>query len=185
MSRIKETTAPSNFRSPFVDLGNNGVLSSHGQRLITLMWEATLKKGGNLDSADQQIEVINNSIATMNASLASINSSLEFITSKNTMQDARLKNIEQSVIDIAEALDLLSIAYAAHALDSNAHGSNGAIVGFNDLAAVGSVGLVEQTSAVADISVSPSGTDAGDITALANKVNEVLLAMRTSGQLDT
>lgn len=73
-----------------------------------------------------------------------------------------------------------------HIAASGAHGATGDVVGTGDTASTTTAGVVLQAAAVTDLAqtISDPPTQA-DVQALSDKVDELLAAMRTAGQLET
>lgn len=88
------------------------------------------------DVAQNTSDIIKNQtdINTNNTSIAAINADLVIITN--------------DISTLAADLALVSASLASHVTQMTAHGSNGDIVGFNDLAGPALAGLVEQASDV-------------------------------------
>jgi len=129
------------------------------------LYVRTSYKGGNaidnnLESLDDVIRQVNENVEAIEANRLSIIENAEAIqknsddiaqNSEDILQNALA--IAQNASDIAanaDAILLLANSLDSHINATEAHGSNGSVVGFNDLANESTVGLVLRMAEIAD-----------------------------------
>jgi len=132
-------------------IDQNGLMNRAWSVWFRDLYRRVAYKGGN--SIDENIEDIDDLIAAVESNIIAIAENKQAI-------DINTQAIAQNVIDIAQnsddieaneiAIDQLTISLNAHISQSQAHGSNGDIVGFNDTANESTVGLVKRMALIAD-----------------------------------
>lgn len=146
-------------------IDNNGLMERAWAVWFRDLYRRVAYKGGN--SIDENIQDINDLVAAVEANIIAIAANKEAIETNalaiaqnaediaaNT--EAIIQNalaIAQNTADIsanAAAIVLLANSLDSHVNASQAHGSNGDIVGFNDLADESTVGLVKRMALIAD-----------------------------------
>ena len=146
-------------------IDQNGLMARAWSVWFRDLYRRVAYKGGN--SIDDNIEDIDELVAAVEENIISIAANKEAIEENalaiaqnaediaaNT--DAIIQNalaIAQNASDIAAnaaAIVLLANSLDAHVNASQAHGSNGDIVGFNDTATESTVGLVARMASIAD-----------------------------------
>lgn len=143
----------------------NGLISRAWSIWIRDIYRRVSYKGGN--SIDENIEDIDELVAAVESNVIAIAANAEAIEENalaiaQNAEDiaANTEAIIQNALAIAEnaanieanaqAILLLSNSLDAHVNASQAHGSNGDIVGFNDVADELFVGLVKRMASIAD-----------------------------------
>ncbi|WP_375194143.1 hypothetical protein, partial [Marinobacter sp.] len=128
-------------------------------------------KGGN--AIDDNIEDIDDLVAAVEANIIAIAENKEAIAVNEQNIAENAEAIAKNILDIAEnadnieinrqAIEQLELTLNNHINASQAHGSNGDIVGFNDLADESTVGLVKRMVSIADAADSMVDITTADI----------------------
>ncbi|AUR93152.1 hypothetical protein NVP1184A_13 [Vibrio phage 1.184.A._10N.286.49.A5] len=146
-------------------IDKNGLMSRAWAVFFRDLYRRVAYKGGN--SIDENIEDIDQLVAAVEANIIAIAANKEAIeiNAENIAQNAidiaaNTEAIIQNALAIAQnasdiAANAAAIVLLANSLDTHinafqAHGSNGDIVGFNDLADESIVGLVKRMASIAD-----------------------------------
>jgi hypothetical protein len=171
---------------------NGGVLSRAWAIWFRDIYNRTSYKGGN--AIDSSIESLDELITQVNLNIQNIQTNAENIATNAENIAINAKAIEQNAQDIAKnAEDILTNANAistvasnlnTHVIATEAHGSNGDIVGFNDTATELLYGLVKRMAnisdavttsvniATADIGSAPATYDQGYTQSVTDLTNE-------------
>lgn len=146
-------------------IDQNGLMNRAWSVWFRDLYRRVAYKGGN--SIDENIEDIDDLIAAVEANIIAIAANKEAIEAnalaiEKNAEDIAINSaaIVQNALAIAQnaddiAVNAAAIVVLANSLDSHinafeAHGSNGDIVGFNDLADETTVGLVKRMAYIAD-----------------------------------
>lgn len=180
-------------------IDQNGLIARPWSIWFRDLYRRVAYKGGN--SIDENIEDIDELVAAVEANIIAIAANAEAIEGNalaiaQNAEDiaANTEAIIQNALAIAEntanieanaqAILLLANSLEAHINAFEAHGSNGDIVGFNDLADESSVGLVKRMASIADavettvnittadIGTAPAAYDQAYTQAVTNLTNE-------------
>lgn len=146
-------------------IDQNGLMARAWSVWFRDLYRRVAYKGGN--SIDENIEDIDQLVAAVEANIIAIDENKEAIennalaiaqnaediaeNTESIIQNALA--IAQNSIDIAanaNAIILLANSLDSHVNSSQAHGSNGDIVGFNDVADETIVGLVKRMASISD-----------------------------------
>lgn len=122
----------------------NGLMNRAWSVWFRDLYRRVAYKGGN--AIDNNIEDIDDLVASVEKNIASI------LENKSAIEE-NTSDIAINIIDIAQneiSIDQLTISLNSHISRSEAHGSNGDIVGFNDLAEEAKRGIVKRMALIAD-----------------------------------
>lgn len=158
----------------------NGVLSKAWSIWFRDMYRRTAYKGGNaiddnLDTLDEVIvqvtinadNIQNNAIdiAANDANIESNAEDIEDLEQKNDQQDAAITSNTDAIATNILAIAQVDLDLSTHEALTTAHGSNGDIVGFDDLATESLYGLVKRMTSLSDALTSSATTTSPNATA--------------------
>ncbi len=139
-------------------IDQNGLMARAWSVWFRDLYRRVAYKGGN--SIDENIEDIEDLVAAVEANIIAIAENKEAIQVNAQNIEINAEAIAKNILDIAEnadnieinrqSIEQLELALNNHINASQAHGSNGDIVGFNDLADEATVGLVKRMASIAD-----------------------------------
>lgn len=146
-------------------IDQNGLMARAWSVWFRDLYRRVAYKGGN--SIDDNIEDIDDLVKAVEANIIAIAENKEAIETNalaiaQNAEDIAVNSaaivqnalaIAQNTVNItanAQAIVLLANSLDSHVNASQAHGSNGDIVGFNDLADEATVGLVKRMASIAD-----------------------------------
>uniref|UniRef100_UPI0035C770AD hypothetical protein n=2 Tax=Bacteria TaxID=2 RepID=UPI0035C770AD len=152
-------------------IDQNGLMNRAWSVWFRDLYRRVAYKGGN--AIDDNIEDIDDLVAAVEANIIAIAENKEAIAVNEQNIAENAEAIAKNILDIAEnadnieinrqAIEQLELTLNNHINASQAHGSNGDIVGFNDLADESTVGLVKRMVSIADAADSMVDITTADI----------------------
>ncbi len=152
-------------------IDQNGLMNRAWSFWFRDLYRRVAYKGGN--AIDDNIEDIDDLVAAVEANIIAIAENKEAIAVNEQNIAENAEAIAKNILDIAEnadnieinrqAIEQLELTLNNHINASQAHGSNGDIVGFNDLADESTVGLVKRMVSIADAADSMVDITTADI----------------------
>lgn len=150
-------------------LDNNGFMSRAWAVFFRDIYNRTSYKGGNA------IDTNANGLLSLNSTLQDTISNVNTNTANITTNSENIAASAEQIAINAETIEANKVEFDEHAAAEEAHGSNGVIVGFGDLADETTVGLVKRMAAIANASNSLVNIGTADIAAAPAAYNQAYI----------